>query len=450
MMRAIIIATLIMFTLALHGQTHGNSASRNAVSACLSDIDRAYIAEQIKENKRILGMPSNSEVQSREVTDLIFPLELAEEIPGFDEYYGISNYVDHNSSSGIQDYNCQSKSYDGHRGTDIFTFPFPWYLYENDLVNVVSMFDGVVVWKQDGNFDMNCSWQGQWNAVYVAHEDGSVMWYGHLKSGSLTSKELGETVEKGEYLGVVASSGFSDGPHLHIEYYDEDDNLLDPFGGECNSLNTNSLWESQLDHTNPRVNAVMTHKSQPRIDCGLENDVSDFSNYFQPDEEIFAGVYITDYQAGDVIVTSIYGPDNNFYGSFNTFHNEESYGWFWNSVQLILTEEHPKGTWRIESKYGDNVVTHTFEFGDDLSSTENVLNGQISIYPNPSNTFINLVGEDLSIGTRYQVYDYSGKIVKKGKLHGNTLSIEELTIGLYFLVIVNDEKELSAIKFFKN
>jgi hypothetical protein len=35
------------------------------------------------------------------------------------DFYGISNYVDENSTSIIKDYNCGSRSYDGHLGTDI-------------------------------------------------------------------------------------------------------------------------------------------------------------------------------------------------------------------------------------------------------------------------------------------------------------------------------------------
>ena len=36
------------------------------------------------------------------------------------------------------------------------------------------------------------------------HADGSIAWYGHMKSGSLTEKQ--DTVAQGEYLGIIGSS----------------------------------------------------------------------------------------------------------------------------------------------------------------------------------------------------------------------------------------------------
>ena len=61
-----------------------------------------------------------------------------------------------------------------------------------DQVYVVAAAPGVIVFKQDGNFDRNCGFTGDpWNAVYVQHADGSVAWYGHMKNGSLTPKAVG-------------------------------------------------------------------------------------------------------------------------------------------------------------------------------------------------------------------------------------------------------------------
>ena len=88
----------------------------------------------------------------------------------------------------------------------------------SDAVRIVAAAPGTIVSKTDGNFDRNCAiGSGQWNAVYVRHADNSVAWYGHMKSGSLTTKAVGETVVTGEYLGIVGSSGSSTGPHLHFE-----------------------------------------------------------------------------------------------------------------------------------------------------------------------------------------------------------------------------------------
>jgi len=54
------------------------------------------------------------------------------------------------------------------------------------------------------------------NAVYVViqHADGYVSIYYHLKSYSV---HKGENVQKGDPIGVMGSTGFSTGPHLHLE-----------------------------------------------------------------------------------------------------------------------------------------------------------------------------------------------------------------------------------------
>src|SRR5215510_13083944 len=103
---------------------------------------------------------------------------------------------------------------------------------DHDQVAAVAAADGIILAKDDGNYDRSCSLTGAaWNAVYVQHADGSVAWYGHLKNGSLTTKAPGALVVQGEFLGIVGSSGNSTGPHLHFEVYDAANHLIDPWGG---------------------------------------------------------------------------------------------------------------------------------------------------------------------------------------------------------------------------
>jgi hypothetical protein len=81
---------------------------------------------------------------------------------------------------------------------------------DNQQVEISAAAAGTIVSKSDGNFDRSCTFNNnQWNAVYVYQADGSVGWYGHMKSGSLTLKGVGASVAAGEYLGRVGSSGSS-------------------------------------------------------------------------------------------------------------------------------------------------------------------------------------------------------------------------------------------------
>jgi hypothetical protein len=53
----------------------------------------------------------------------------------------------------------------------------------------------IIIGKTDGNFDKSCQFNSNdGNAVYVQHADGSVAWYGHMKKGTVTTKNVGEAV----------------------------------------------------------------------------------------------------------------------------------------------------------------------------------------------------------------------------------------------------------------
>jgi hypothetical protein len=154
----------------------------------------------------------------------------------------VINFVDHDAGypNRLQDYMCGTRTYDqangyNHLGTDITSYPFALRKMDNDEAIVVAAAPGTIVFKEDGQFDRNCSLNmDPWNAVYLRHGDGSATWYGHLKAGSLTAKHVGDPVEAGEFLGVMGSSGDSTGPHLHFEVHDSTGSVIDPFAGPCN------------------------------------------------------------------------------------------------------------------------------------------------------------------------------------------------------------------------
>jgi len=161
-----------------------------------------------------------------ETVSFAWPLQPAPHLDDFG-YHGLSNLVDHNPGYPNQrrDYVCGERTYDtqsgyNHPGTDIFSWPFPWSRMDNDEILVVAAAPGIMVLREDGHYDRNCSVTGMpWNAIYIQHSDGSIAWYGHMKKGSLTPKQVGQWVAAGEYLGVIGSSGSSTGPHLHFELH---------------------------------------------------------------------------------------------------------------------------------------------------------------------------------------------------------------------------------------
>ena len=139
----------------------------------------------------------------------------------------VSNYVDRDPSSGEADYCGEALTYDGHRGTDISVPSMRWVDLE---IPVVAAAGGVVIGVEDGHFDRNVDRESEAraNVVTIAHDGGEyVTRYGHLKNGSIPV-QVGDRVETGHRLGVVASSGRSAAPHLHFQV-ERDGEVVDPF-----------------------------------------------------------------------------------------------------------------------------------------------------------------------------------------------------------------------------
>ncbi len=57
---------------------------------------------------------------------------------------------------------------------------------------------------------------GYGNKVAIQYWDGTVSWYGHL---SVIKTHVGATVMPGEVVGLSGNTGFSTGPHLHLEIH---------------------------------------------------------------------------------------------------------------------------------------------------------------------------------------------------------------------------------------
>ena len=66
---------------------------------------------------------------------------------------------------------------------------------------------------------------GYGNKIEIRHWDGTVSWYGHL---SRIGVKVGERVDPAQVIGAVGSTGFSTGPHLHLEIHPDGKGPIDP------------------------------------------------------------------------------------------------------------------------------------------------------------------------------------------------------------------------------
>lgn len=86
--------------------------------------------------------------------------------------------------------------------------------------------EGTPVVAADAGEVLKAYWnqEGYGGLIVLAHPSGYETWYGHLDSFDV---EQGQQVKRGEQIGLMGSTGFSTGAHLHFEVR-QDGQLCDP------------------------------------------------------------------------------------------------------------------------------------------------------------------------------------------------------------------------------
>jgi hypothetical protein len=182
----------------------------------------------------------------------------------------IQNYVDLDPSSQVRDYQCGSRTYDGHNGID---FRLPSLRAQRAGVNVVAAAPGRVLSVRDGVPDISIRERGIGavdgrecgNGIVVDHGKGWSTQYCHMTQGSLLVKP-GDNVEASQPLGRVGLSGKTEYPHLHfvVRFHGKP---VEPFAfeapqGSCGG--GRSLWA-------PSLQSALTYKPRAVLNTGFTN-----------------------------------------------------------------------------------------------------------------------------------------------------------------------------------
>jgi murein DD-endopeptidase MepM/ murein hydrolase activator NlpD len=430
------------------GYTYSQNNEKNP---CISAEEYVRINNEVKANLKKLGLEKRP-FSSPLTTSFIWPLRLAS---GFSqcEYHFIGAYVDQNTATtAVQDYNCESNTYDGHQGTDIAIWPYGFYKMDHNQIEVIAAAAGTIVQRADGNFDRNCASNTLTaNSIIIQHADGSYAYYWHMKNGSVTPKIVGQTVAVGEYLGVVGSSGSSTGPHLHFEVRTSTaiTSYKDPFAGNCNLLNTNSWWISQKPHTNPAVLKVSVNTTDlvspacPTTET--PNESNSFTIPFQgpglaPGYAKFY-LFLREATVGTTVDLKILNPNGSTFTSWtysvNTFYKVSYWGW----SKLLPTIS---GTYTFQATYNGITCATNFDIINPLGLQNTAELTQLKLFPNPTNTSFTLVSDQMENGKyHYTMTSVSGQILKTDtfEIDANEIqkeiSIAELPAGIYFLTLEN-------------
>jgi murein DD-endopeptidase MepM/ murein hydrolase activator NlpD len=411
----------------------------DAVHPCISPEQYKVLEKEISDHTRALGISFH---QKRTMsTTFNWPLRMANGLNDC-SYYFLAAYVDQDTSAGnIKDWNCGTNTYDGHRGNDIATFPYPFYKMDNNLVEVIAAAPGTIVNKVDGNFDKNCAMNNSTaNYIVVQHADGSVALYWHMKINSLTSKAIGQTVTTGEFLGIVGSSGDSGGPHLHFEVWSgvTANTLKDVNAGTCNLLNANSLWVSQKPYTEPAVVLASVQTVAPVLPSCPATETPNEDTCFTGGSSARFYFFMRNETAGTSVTERMVNPNGTTFGSIWTHNcvtsNKGSYYYFIKTLPTV------SGTYAYEVTYNGQICSRKFIINCLPAGVPESVDptATLRIFPNPSaDKFSVEVGNLRPL--IIQIYNVLGELIYETRNSVSEIDLSSQPKGYYNLRMLTAE-----------
>ena len=143
-----------------------------------------------------------------------------------------------------------------------------------------------------------------------------------------------------------------------------------------------------------------------------------------------------------------YHTDNS--GGFSKIYATNDGGMNWNN-ELTLNSSSLYGLKKFASHLasiiciGDNGLIYKKSIT--LSATNNVLNNDIKMFPNPTKNIINIInttsGENF---TNYQIYNLMGQVIDSGQVIDNKIDLKNIVSGAYLLQLGPIKKTFKIIK----
>ena len=427
-------------------------------SECLSEGQRLQLKFENEKNRQLI-LNQNPEAFTSLEKMALFQDPFRPKA-GFSDYgYHTLNYqVDHNltPNNNLLDYNCGARTYDwetgNHEGSDYILWPYPWKRMQENTMEITAAASGIILNKKNGFNDLNCANNGNpnWNGIVVQHADGSIAIYMHFKKNSATTKEIGDAVAAGEFLGIAGSSGSSTTPHLHFEVHDQNGQLIDPYKGNCNTINTTSWWASQEDYYVPKINRLSMHYSIANdAACPVVENTYEKTN-FKNGDLLVLKAYYRDIKPGDVTHVKITNPNGAVVSDYSW---EQNWGviyatayayWSFNNI----TSDWLTGVYNVEVTFGGHTYNTMFGVRTNLS-TEDQFKESFSVYPNPVTDILHL--KNFLHPESAEIVDMSGRSIKKirDEIKGNSINVINLPKGTYILKIKSKNEQITTVKFIK-
>ncbi len=225
----------------------------------------------------------------------------------------IQQFVDHDPSSGVQDFRCGSLSYDDHKGTD---FALPSLAMQSEGVAVIAAASGVVTGVRDEMPDQLQGTDGApditnrecGNGIVVDLGDGWETQYCHMALGSITV-QAGDRIEQGDVLGQVGLSGKTYFPHVHLSVR-HDGAVVDPFDPDNDAIcadPTDTLWTIAPPTPAGRIISTGFADTVPAY-ADVKAGTAGTDGLTQHDNLVAWG-FVFGAMGGDILQVTISGPD---------------------------------------------------------------------------------------------------------------------------------------------
>jgi murein DD-endopeptidase MepM/ murein hydrolase activator NlpD len=270
----------------------------------------------------------------------------------------VNNFTDQDSAAGtFRDFDCTEFAYDGHQGHDSIVRSF---VEKRIGVPIFAALPGTVVDRHDGEPDENTTLNNvPANYVIVDNGGGHRSLYWHMRNGSV-AVALNQTVVAGQQLGLTASSGYSNWPHLHFESQDNGV-WYEPSRGACGP--SQSWWVSQTPIPRGIYLRDFTFSPNAFTNTYPDDTATRTGYYNQNATQIYFRFEVGD---GSAVASPAYAvrvrrPDSSLANSFSgtlSGAGRSSIFWFQANQTLNVT-----GQWHLELDYRgvSNVVNAPFD-----------------------------------------------------------------------------------------
>lgn len=132
------------------------------------------------------------------------------------------------------------------------------YDYCDFVVDIGAAHGTTVYAVANGTVKTNTYSLGGGYYVVLSHSDGSYSYYGHLKEKS--SLKIGSSVNIGEIVGYVGTTGITSGPHLHFEWSKHDPYLIYSSLGYVKINNSYSSLKKYIPNHSSGISSLVVNE----------------------------------------------------------------------------------------------------------------------------------------------------------------------------------------------